>query len=725
MAVRMMNHSWFFRVAAGGIALGAAVALLARTSAIAADPSPLQLAQGSPLGGSLLPSTPAGGGATPEKAAPAATDQKGNALGGGNLLGGAPASGKKSAGKPAAGNEKGGPSGGLLGGGNLLQGPAVPKGGGTVFTGKPANPPAAEATPAEAKPAEAKPGAASEEKTAAHKTEKEEGAEEHAALYKESDFPSALQCGVCHPKQFREWSVSQHAYAEVSVVFHAFQHSINAQFSGSNGDFCARCHSAVSSYLGESADSSTVQRHAISRESITCITCHRISNAYNKVSGRFALHPGEITQPVYGPFDDKELKRVIKDPKYHVEADPKKVGLHIHADAVDFEPIKSSTFCGSCHDVTLFNGFRLEEAFSEYRTSPAAAAGTTCQDCHMGKVQGKVSGYDVGPAATINGVPTSPRPLTNHLFAGPDYPIIHPGIFPFDKKAQDLANVNEWTQFDYKAGWGTDAFEKHVPPGYKFPPHWQSVDDRYDAAKIVQDHFKLLKFHKEKRLEVLRNGYGIGAIGIEAASCAGLAFSVEVKNLTNGHNVPTGFTEERDVWLEVTVTDPWGRVIFKSGDRDPNGDLRDDHSEWVRAGRVPMDSQLLNLQAQVLTRNLRGSEQPVVIPIPFSQTALPLVRPSTFSSILLGRPGVARNQKRSIEPLGDRVGDYSVGGDRIAGPGVYHVSVRLMSQTVPVNLVLASQYVGFDYNMTPKEVVDKILEGAVAVVERKFDINVQ
>ncbi|MGE5270684.1 MAG: hypothetical protein ACM3JG_13540 [Thiohalocapsa sp.] len=435
--------------------------------------------------------------------------------------------------------------------------------------------------------------------------------------------------------------------------------------------------------------------------------------------------PGGITAPVFGPFGNNELKRVIEDPKYHVVADPKKVGLQIHADAIYFEPIKSSTFCGSCHDVTLFNGFRLEEAFSEYRTSPAAAQGITCQDCHMGKSQGKVSGYDHGPAAVVNGVPSKDRVLHDHTFAGPDYPIVHPGLFPFNKEAQDLANVNEWTQFDYKAGWGTDAFEKHIPPGYKFPPHWQAVDDRYEAAKIIQDQLKLLQYHKEKRIEVLRNGFDIGSIATTSASRDGIAFDVEVKNLTGGHNVPTGFTAERPIWLEVWVTDPYGDVIFRSGDRDPNGDLRDHDSPWVRSGLVPLDSHLFNLQSQVLLRNLRGGEEPVVLPTPFPQSAAPFIRPTTFSQILIGRPTGARNQKFSIEPLGTRTAEYSVASNAMRGPGTYNVTVRLMSQAVPVNLLTTIQSVGFDYNYSPRTVVDNVLAGAVIIAERQFAVTVR
>ncbi len=126
------------------------------------------------------------------------------------------------------------------------------------------------------------------------------------------------------------------------------------------------------------------------------------------------------------------------------------VGRAIHTNVVKFDPLERSAFCGSCHDVNLLNGFRLEEAFSQFKNSPANKRGETCQDCHMGKIPGLKSGYAFGPAAMVGDKPTPPRKLTDHRFAGPDYSIIHPGLFPFNVKAQELATMREWLQFDYQ-----------------------------------------------------------------------------------------------------------------------------------------------------------------------------------------------------------------------------------------------------------------------------------
>ncbi|MGB5215710.1 MAG: multiheme c-type cytochrome, partial [Anderseniella sp.] len=549
-------------------------------------------------------------------------------------------------------------------------------------------------------------------------------AEEHLQLFVENRYPAAATCGICHHKHYKEWSVSQHAYAQISPIYLSLNNKINELSNGSNGDFCLRCHSPVGANLGESTFESNLDRHPTSREGITCVVCHRINKAYNKVSGRLALVEGGLTAPVFGPEGNSGVKDVLDKPeKFRVVTDEKEPGRKIHNKAEVFAPIKSSTFCGSCHDVTLFNGFRLEEAFSEYRMSPAAAKGITCQDCHMGKIEGKASGYAEGPAAVIGDVPTKTRKLTRHLFSGPDYPIVHPGIFPHNQKAAEFKTMREWLQFKHKEGWGTDKFEDAVPTGYKFPKTWQSVDDRYDAREILKEQFELLEFAKRARLEVLRNGYKLDDVIVDRADVGGLAFRVKVRNGTDGHNVPTGFTGERLVWLQVTVTDRDGKVVFLSGDRDANGDLRDGHSSFVHAGKAKLDSQLFSLQSIFVTQNGRGGEIEHVIPIPFPTFALPRVLPSTTSLIFSGEPSTERNHKKGIEPNGHRWASYRVDSSKLTGNAPYKATVKLMAQAVPINLITSIQSVGFDFHMTPREVGNELIAGTQMLWKKEVTLG--
>ncbi|MBC8284417.1 MAG: cytochrome C [Nitrospinae bacterium] len=551
-------------------------------------------------------------------------------------------------------------------------------------------------------------------------------AAEHANLFVENDYPSATTCATCHPKHYKEWSVSQHSYAQLSPVYLSFSSFTNEITSGTNGDFCFRCHTPIGANLNEDPFMSNLDRHPSSREGITCIACHRATKVYNKRSGRLAIQKGDLLAPVYGPKGGEELKRVLDNTdEYRVVTEKGKPGRKIHTKAIKFEPISSSTFCGQCHDVTLLNGFRLEEAFSEYRMSPAAERGVTCQDCHMGKEQGVPSGYEEGPAAVVGGKETTPRKLTNHIFAGPDYSVIHPGLFPHNVEAQELATMREWLQFDHEEGWGTDEFEDKVPEGMKFPSRWESVDDRYDAREILNVQFERLEWVRQKRLEVLNNGYKLGEAVITRSDKGGLAFKVKVENLTDGHNVPTGFAAERLVFMQVTVTDSTGKVVFTSGDYDPNGDVRDHESAYVINGDLPLDEQLFDLRGRILVTNSRGGERERVIPVPYPITTIPFLRPTTRSLILTGESPVERINRRSLAPLDYKWAKYKVDGDLLTGKGPYKAKMDFIAGMAPANLIGAIKNRGFDYAMSAREVAENVAAGyeVLASKELVFDVE--
>jgi hypothetical protein len=473
---------------------------------------------------------------------------------------------------------------------------------------------------------------------------------EHAKVLVGSKYPSANSCATCHPKQYKEWSVSRHAYAQLSPIFNAMQMTINAKTSGTNGDFCIRCHNQVGMNLQEPLSLTNLERHPTSREGITCVVSHRVNKNYGKVSGRLALREGDLFSPIYGPSGPTELNRVLSKPEQYrvvTSKDQPDRGIHTKAEK-NFELTKPS-FCGTCHDATLLNGFRLEEAFAEYKQSPAAERGETCQDCHMGKVQGVAAGYEQGPAAIVGGVPTKPRKLTDHYFAGPDYPIIHPGIFPHNVEAAGLTSMANWLQFDIKAGWGTPEFEDKVARDHPFPAAWKSIDDRYDARKIIEEQFKRLEIATKKRRQVLENGFKLSDIRVTRNDSDGVDFEIDVINGTDGHGVSTGFDAGRLLFLQVTVTDNEGRVVYRSGDRDPNGDVRDLHSLYVHNGELPLDKDLFNLQSKFLVRMLRGGEREQVLAVNTSGGVQPFVRPEARATTIYGRPRGARKHKQTIE----------------------------------------------------------------------------
>ena len=548
--------------------------------------------------------------------------------------------------------------------------------------------------------------------------------EEHQALFLENRFPAATTCATCHPDHYREWSVSPHAYAQMSPVFNAMHGTVLKRTNGTNGDFCIRCHTPVGMNLGEPEFMSNMDRHPTSREGVTCIVCHRVNKAYGKLSGRLAIVEGDLFEPVYGPTGNAELKRVLESGDFFVNTERGKAGRAIHTDTGKFFQLATSGFCGACHDVNLVNGFRLEEAFSEFKNSPAAKNEVSCQDCHMGKEPGVAAGYDTAPAAVVGGRPTTPRRRTNHMFVGPDYSIVHPGIFPHNPPASELATIREGLTFDWRAGWGTDDFERELDDGYEFPERWRAIDDRYDARDILNDNLALLAEADRARMQVLQAGYQFGDLRVvRSDEKRGIVFEVELENATDGHGVPTGFDAERLVFVRVTVTDREGTVVFKSGDLDPNGDVRDLHSLYVHNGELPRDKYLLSLQSRFVTRMVRGGEREQVLAVNYSPDPLPFLRPSTTSTILTGRPGGARKHKQNIAPGDSRWGTYKIKPGELTGKGPYTADVQIVAGMVPVNLIHEIKDVGFDYFMSAREVAERVVEGHQVLWQRQLDLG--
>ncbi|MBZ0165994.1 MAG: hypothetical protein K8I00_04240, partial [Candidatus Omnitrophica bacterium] len=262
------------------------------------------------------------------------------------------------------------------------------------------------------------------------------------------------------------------------------------------------------------------------------------------------------------------------------------------------------------------------------------------------------------------------------------------------------------------------------PADYPFPERWADVSDRYEAREIIEENKVLLERAAKARLTLLKVGYQLGDVIIEEASDGAIAFKVQIWNGTSGHNVPTGFDAERIVFLQVTVRDAQGNIVFESGDLDPNGDVRDLHSVYVHNGERPLDRQLYSLQSRFVTRMLRGGDREQVLSINYSQDPLPFIRPPTQSTLLLGRPVNSRKHRQTIPPNGYHWAKYRIDSSLLKGhPGPFAAHIKLIAGMVPVNLVYEIQDVGFDYGMSPRDVADAIVAGHQILWEKDVPLR--
>jgi nitrate/TMAO reductase-like tetraheme cytochrome c subunit len=532
---------------------------------------------------------------------------------------------------------------------------------------------------------------------------------EEAMARATAQYPSAKVCGECHPRQYEQWSISSHAYANLSPMFNKFEQRINDISRGTVNYFCVRCHASVGTALGEPRAIAWWDRSGAAQEGITCVTCHRVGEAYGKVNAARRITPGPIHEPVFGPFDSLGgLKAItnartngilvtIDEPDRPAEGDKK--WIRMHQTAIQSDLIKKSEFCVACHQVAVHPGIKLETVWEEYRASPAAKEGITCQDCHMSKFPGQPQqtvGFDQGWAAEVNKKHfNEARPLTDHTFVGPGYPISHPGLFPLRREDSPFT-PQQWLTFDYRAKWGSDQFENNVPADANIPHEWQNSSDRKKAWLWVQENLGRWKDREALRLKLMESASRLDGPFFEGSPTANQAFSFSYKltNLNKGHNLPSGsLGAQPELWLNVALIDPDGNRIWESGYVDKFGDLADLQSKEVGDLKIPHDDQLFSMQSKFLTTNLKGTDREMYLPINLDFDQDPFIRPGGAPTSILNHPPNARLEKRSIPPLGSRTAYYKVPAHLMSKKGKYRLAARLRGRTEPIyfmNFVFAT-----------------------------------
>ncbi len=173
----------------------------------------------------------------------------------------------------------------------------------------------------------------------------------------------------------------------------------------------------------------------------------------------------------------------------------------------------SAEFCGLCHNVSHpASGLPIEQTYSEWLAGPYRAAGVTCQDCHM----------------------TPPNPPT--------------------------------------------AFTKNPGKACVMGPdreHWWT--HQFVGGNVVVPELRGSKMHSDYARNRLKAAAKVEIAPPDKIQQPGLLeFTVKVSNVGCGHYLPTGLTETREMWLDVSVTDADGNELYRSGALDEHGEIEPD-----------------------------------------------------------------------------------------------------------------------------------------------------
>lgn len=367
-------------------------------------------------------------------------------------------------------------------------------------------------------------------------------------------------CGTagCHEQIVEEWLPSAHRYAAMDIVFQGIQKVMAEQNGPESTRYCGGCHDPISLFSGTKnifAENLT-GLHGY-QEGVSCLACHAIRETDIKGNAHYT-----VTQPreYLWQWATNGPARLARD--FLIRAYP------AEHNQLAKRSFKKPEYCAACHkqfidaEVNRVGWVQLQNQYDNWAASHWNKKGdlhrtTECRECHMPLVASRDPA--AGDALDYNRTPRDGKHRSHRFIAA--------------------NTLIPWAQRDQLEGWETQLAltEQWLRGELPIP----EIADKWAHGPIV----KLVL----SAPETIAPGQDIPLRVVLASNKV-------------GHDFPTGPLDIIQSWLDITVTDDHGRVVWTSGKRDAknflqpgtflfkaepvdqHGNLIDRHNLWEMVG---------------------------------------------------------------------------------------------------------------------------------------------
>ena len=423
---------------------------------------------------------------------------------------------------------------------------------------------------------------------------------------------TAADCAPCHAREVAEWERSVMAHAAKSPLYGSLESVVEEQVgrdarcpngagalrkagaevcrneqtgiteTGAGGEqWCVNCHvpgenlnpgmpawSAFGSREGRAPVRDLLSPSSM--EGISCAGCHTAIGPVRAHTSRagsgYEGNPSWVSANTGSTFlarpEDLQGRSGIANSGYNLDARSfltTTLGTRVGDPPVHKRPsreasryLASSEFCGACHDVRLFGTDaiggrergehfkRLRNAYSEWRAwatdeERGGRTAATCQGCHMSLYPGVCAPGTTGKVGDC--------PDGSHFEA---------------KAAGDFGTPRQISHYFTSVD---------VPLTDSYPEAFAS-DRTLDGAGLPVGL-------RQRRDMLLRKAFRFELGDVRVAG-GRLEVPVRIENTGAGHRVPAGFSQEREIWVELTVTDARGQLVYEVGKiATDDADLKD------------------------------------------------------------------------------------------------------------------------------------------------------
>lgn len=222
--------------------------------------------------------------------------------------------------------------------------------------------------------------------------------------YHSEDWTSSAKCKSCHSEIFKQWSNSNHKHMVGSNPYYMVMETLAGEAEGDGfRKWCMGCHNPSALLNGHEKTTHDMEGNFLRdeifekdatklikdfkeqdnfrlEEGVSCVTCHRITDASSKGNASYTL---TLERKKYA-FEDSKAplghwfseKLINSNPEAHKKS--------------YMNPLyKESKYCASCHDESHpINGIAIVSTFkewekSEYNNPKDKSKHKSCIDCHM------------------------------------------------------------------------------------------------------------------------------------------------------------------------------------------------------------------------------------------------------------------------------------------------------------------------------------------------------
>ncbi|MFT7244285.1 MAG: hypothetical protein ACI82A_001637 [Candidatus Azotimanducaceae bacterium] len=393
----------------------------------------------------------------------------------------------------------------------------------------------------------------------------------HGGFVTSDDIAGSDKCAACHQEIAQQWSSSLHRQAASDPAYVTNINLLVEQKGISATRYCEGCHAPEALLTGQLSPGGLhggIEGTTANLEGVSCLSCHGVTRM---------VHLKGVASYEFTPrspylFEAKDFPLASAVNQLLIRTDPAQ-----HKRDMGNQLLQDPALCAGCHaqfmdaDLNDWGWVKMQDEYSAWLAGPfsghdsefSATKVQRCQDCHMPKVKAN------DPSADANGL------VASHNFPG----------------------------------------------GNTVIPLLAGDQDQYEATvAMLQNNGMRLTINRPNRPDAQQNQRSINE-QIRGNSEApfyvylneDITLDVIVANQGVGHDFPAGTIDLGEAWLDVSVLDAEGDIVFGSGnavlgDALPDGTHMYKSIVVDRQGREVWRHDLFNMVGESFRRVIPAGE---------------------------------------------------------------------------------------------------------------------